>query len=375
MVRAAFGWFVSRMVAADLTLTASATKVVQDLSVPIELRNASGLPRYVVGSFSIGGVTQHATFDAGNPTMPIFMSQSCRGCGSGCPKTVPLCDASAPFCTPSTPTEYAPMGSYQNLSSPCEKARPAGKLDGVTVCMGCFGGASHSRFYTMAKADVTINADQPMVLPGLVFGALVRTAPAIDRIWGNVGVGYGSTWLAQLGITAIRFHLRTAAASVTFNPSPASFTSLPSAPFEVTANREVTVALSVGSEECGGATFHIDTGNSGISIEDPHLAVALASAVGGRWDNYGNLVLTSDVPPGTRAHTNSSIVVMIGTIRAVIPASIWQVGTGGRTIFAKYHKNVLGLPFIMAGDMIFDDAHKRIYFGYGSSNNSRITEG
>ena len=126
----------------------------------------------------------------------------------------------------------------------------------------------------------------------------------------------------------------------------------------------------MGSEECGGATFHIDTGNSGISIEDPHLAVALASAVGGRWDNQGNLVLTSGV-----ANTNSSIVVMIGAIRAVIPASIWQLGTGGRTIFAKYHKNVLGLPFIMAGDMVFDDAHKRIYFGDSSINSSRITVG
>ena len=50
----------------------------------------------------------------------------------------------------------------------------------------------------MAKADVTINAETPLVLPGLTFGALVRTAPAIDRIWGNVGVGFGSTWLAQV---------------------------------------------------------------------------------------------------------------------------------------------------------------------------------
>lgn len=305
--------------------------------------------------------------------MPIFMSQNCRGCETGCPRTVPQCDASAPFCTPSAPTEYAPMGSYQNLSVPCAETRPAGKLDGVTVCMGCFGGASHSRFFTMAKADVTITAEQPLVLPGLVFGALVRTAPAIDRIWGNVGVGYGSTWLAQLDITAIRFHLRTAAASVTFNPLPSSFASLPSAPFEVTSNREVNVALSVGSEECGAATFHIDTGNSGISIEDPHVAVALAGATGGRWDAQGNLVVTA-VAHGTRAHANSSIVVMIDAIRAVIPASVWKVGTGGRTIFSKYHKNVLGLPFIMAGDMVFDDAHRRIYFsedgGHASSDSS-----
>jgi hypothetical protein len=280
------------LLASGAAAAAAAPPAVVDLSVPIELRNASGLPRYVVGGFSIGGVTQHATFDAGNPTMPIFMSQSCRGCETGCPKTVPQCTASAPFCTPSAPSEYAPMGSYENLSTPCERTRPAGTLDGVTVCMGCFGGASHSRFYTMAKADVTINADTPLVLPGLVFGALVRTAPAIDRIWGNVGVGYGSTWLAQLDITAMRFHLRTgstassssgtssSSSSLTFNPPLPSYSSLPSAPFTVTSNREVTVALLVGGEECPAVVFHIDTGNSGISIQDPRLAAALATATG-----------------------------------------------------------------------------------------------
>ena len=46
------GCFGRRVVAANLPA------LVQELSVPVELRNASGLPRYVVGSFSIGGVTQ-----------------------------------------------------------------------------------------------------------------------------------------------------------------------------------------------------------------------------------------------------------------------------------------------------------------------------
>ena len=192
-------------------VAAGSADPVSDLAVPIDVRNASGLPRYVVGGFSIGGVTQHATFDAGNPTMPIFMSQICTSCETGCPATVPQCTASAPFCTPSAAGEFAPMGSYENISIPCEQTRPAGKLGGTTVCMGCFGGASHSRFFTMAKADVTINAETPLVLPGLTFGALVRTAPAIDRIWGNVGVGFGSTWLAQLNITVMCFHLRTGA--------------------------------------------------------------------------------------------------------------------------------------------------------------------
>ena len=82
--------------------------------------------------------------------------------------------------------------------------------------------------------------------------------------------------LAQLDITAMCFHLRTGAehteSVLTFNPSVSSFSSLPSAPFTVTSNRQVALALLVGGQETGGATFHIDTGNSGISIADAHLA-------------------------------------------------------------------------------------------------------
>ena len=256
------------MLAALLALQVPASSAaIADVTVPIELRNASGLPRYVVGAFSIGGVVQHATFDAGNPEMPIFMAQGCRGCETGCPATVPQCAAaSSPFCSPSAPGEYAPSGSYMNTSARCPAGvRSAGKLDGVAVCMQCFGGASHSRFYTMASADVTLHtADSTVVLPALTFGALVRTAPSIDRIWANCGcapipcpssaattqpllnaaagslrsVGYGAVFLQQLGVSALRFSLRAhQASSLTLNPAPASYSSLPSAPFTVSANR------------------------------------------------------------------------------------------------------------------------------------------
>lgn len=50
---------------------------------------------------------------------------------------------------------------------------------------------------------------------------------------------------------------------------------LPSAPFTVTSNRQVALALLVGGQESGGATFHIDTGNSGISIADAHITASL----------------------------------------------------------------------------------------------------
>jgi hypothetical protein len=45
-------------------------------------------------------------------------------------------------------------------------------------------------------------------------------------------------------------------------------------------------------------------------------------------------------------------------------------GGSGRTIFSKYGKNVLGLPFIMSGDMIFDDKHRRIYFDSNNDSGS-----
>ena len=35
-------------------------------------------------------------------------------------------------------------------------------------------------------------------------------------------------------------------------------------------------------------------------------------------------------------------------------------------IRSRYNKNVLGLPFIMAGDMVFDDVQRRVYFGNGN---------
>ena len=140
---------------------AGAADPVSDLSVPIDVRNASGLPRYVVGGFSIGGVTQHATvrfprppkpralcfahrvrsccgqFDAGNPTMPIFMSQVCVGCETGCPSTMPTCTPSAPFCTPSAPREFAPMVSIFNVVSFCVVS-----LFLCCFCVFCFLGAT-----------------------------------------------------------------------------------------------------------------------------------------------------------------------------------------------------------------------------------------
>ena len=54
----------------------------------------------------------------------------------------------------------------------------------------------------------------------------------------------------------------------------------------------------------------------------------------------------------------------VGTITVQIPGSKWALG-GGKSIFVRYHKNVLGLPFITAGDFVFDDAALQIYYKPG----------
>ena len=82
-----------------------------------------------------------------------------------------------------------------------------------------------------------------------------------------------------------------------------------------------------------------------------------ASSTGGSWSKHGSLTVKSGA-----CSTAKPITVVIGAIRIVIPGDRWCVDGSGRTIFATYHKNVLGLPFIMSGDMIFDDANKRMYF-------------
>eukprot|EP01045_Picozoa_sp_COSAG04_P007130 COSAG04_NODE_365_length_15832_cov_19.821585_3_plen_152_part_00 len=51
-------------------------------------------------------------------------------------------------------------------------------------------------------------------------------------------------------------------------------------------------------------------------------------------------------------------------IRVALPASVWApFPDTGQTVFERYDKNVLGLPFIMAGDFFFDDAAMAVRVG------------
>lgn len=357
---------IARSSGPDLDGSTAAAEVVTGapvaaLVLPMEiLVNAtSGLPRFVVGQVVVGGRLQHVTFDAGNPKASILTAAGCLGCGDGCPHAVPSCAApGSKFCSPSYPQEYVPASAYTvNASRTCAGAN-AGTLDGSPVCQQCFDGGNHARFYHLATADVSVVASTgPVTFKSMDFGALVRVTPLQDRLWGNIGLGYGSDFLKLTGATSIGLHLRpTGKSSVTLNPDPSQFQGWDSAPFGVTSNRDFVMAVSLGFEQCGSATFRIDTGNQGVSIADETIAAALATNAQGQWMSDGGLQV-----PSASWWQPPDLHFTLGTIRVTIPGHKWVL-KGGKTIFVRYHKNVLGLPFIAAGDFYFADAAKTVYF-------------
>lgn len=342
-------------------ITSNATS--GEIAIPVVLWDQNGKPatsgrppRFVIGSASIGGRSQRFTFDAGNAKQPILLAEGCLGCSSGCPSTVPKCSSGASACWPSHAGDYAPAHSYVVTGDSCPSGvKSAGTLNGAPVCTQCFGGKSHSRFYTMAKADVTLaGASGDVKVKNLRFGALVRTAPAIDRVWSNLGVGFQSAFMQQLGASSVLFHLRHDGNSeVVFNPDSNRYGGAPSAAFRVEGNRVHSVrSIRVGGTtiDTSGQTFHIDTGNAGISIAQSSVLSKLKAAAKG---------LTPKTAP--------ELVLNLDGIAVTLPGSTWMTGNG-RTVFSSYHKNVLGLPFLSAGDIVFDDKKKRIYIaGAGST--------
>ena len=218
---------------------------------------APTLARYAIGSVHIGGHTIRAEMDAGNPGMSLLMAKSCLGCSDKCPLAVPGC-AGAKFCAPSYPQDYAPTSAFRATGAGCGHGHDAGTLDGQRICMACFGGHSHSRFYTMARANASLAAQQPFAVPSLSFGALVRTAPWTDRLWSNVGVGFRSDFLTQVNASVLWFSLRLppARSLIGLRPAPARYESLPAASFSTQpGNRYLPATLEVGSggTVCGPA--------------------------------------------------------------------------------------------------------------------------
>jgi hypothetical protein len=147
-----------------------------------------------------------------------------------------------------------------------------------------------------------------------------------------------------------------APSSVTLNPDLSAVQGWASAQFGVTANRDFVMAVSLAFEQCGSATFRIDTGNQGVSIADEGIAAALAQNAQGQWMSDGSLQV-----PSASWWQPPDLHFTLGTIRVTIPGHKWAL-KGGKSIFVRYHKNVLGLPFITAGDFYFADATKTVYF-------------
>ena len=305
------------------------------------------------------------------------MAETCLGCSDKCPATVPTC-LGAKFCAPSYAEDYVPSRAIHARTDPCQD-HDAGTLDGHTrVCMGCFGGHDHSRFYTHASGNATLEtrlqdgSPAGLAVPALTFGALVRTAPWTDRLWSNLGVGFRSVFLRQVNASRIWFHLRTSGAFIGLNPRPGRYASLPSASFVVwhNTNRYLPATLSFAGHACGPrSNFLFDTGNAGISIQSEEVASGLAQLTGGYWNTShgaeGNLWIdTTHTAHAARRSPPPELTIATGNITVRLPPKIWApfYPSSGQTVFMRYDKNVLGLPVIMSGDFYFDDTAMAVWY-------------
>ena len=386
---------------------------------------------------------QHFTFDLGNPHETFILVEQCRSCS--CP-TLPdgTQDCCAPpnpdfltgaetfclsVCWPSHPGEILPESKYRRRRrAPCFGDAPSGptldsslssrtlSIDSYDVsCMQCFDNGDHSRSYVPSEADHLVFVDDgfpsflpsshviQLKLPGhFSFGALVRTMPLIDRVWSNFGIGYNSSFLQQMNITSMLFHLQIpnhddndarSKSYIIFNPMKeryAESNTTKVVPFELDSNhRRVhrVQGFTTGSSRLNPSPnqndvlFHVDTGNNGISINDTTIYDYLASATGGKWhveDKRAKDVLMTDmfddaitsnfeynrlyVPfhpfnaPVLNIWLNSDVVVEIA-------GNSWVLSSDGETIFSTYTKNVLGLPLLASSnrEFVFDDANRLLY--------------
>ena len=215
----------------------------KEITIPIELYNSdfektNKQPRYVVGSIGISKVFQTlCTFDLGNHAETIINLNECRGCyvvinstSVGCPDLAPICDNnndnSTNACWASDPKSPLPNWTYYYTLENCtnetiysgnihtngyyyHNSEYTYKNLSVPTCTQCFGSGSHSRFYTSARTIFQFSFHKHAYLPSnFSFGALLRTVPQIDRIWSNVGIGYHSSFLQQLNVSAFIFSHR-----------------------------------------------------------------------------------------------------------------------------------------------------------------------
>eukprot|EP00594_Rhizosolenia_setigera_P003726 CAMPEP_0178951424 /NCGR_PEP_ID=MMETSP0789-20121207/7222_1 /TAXON_ID=3005 /ORGANISM="Rhizosolenia setigera, Strain CCMP 1694" /LENGTH=296 /DNA_ID=CAMNT_0020632303 /DNA_START=238 /DNA_END=1128 /DNA_ORIENTATION=+ len=243
------------------------------------------------------------------------------------------------------------------------------------------------------------------------FGALVFVEPIINRIWSNVGIGAHSQFLEQLPASAIMIDFDYYKSrddedggrhdNIVFNPSYEVYKDWNKAPYTIESRRQkrthTVTQILVGKNNTilpgDGVDFMIDTGNSGIALNDSVLREKLQEVTEGTW--LGSSLLTKY----TKENAPEIRIQMAPGIDVSIPGSVWVLSnpdlkllesleinldimkneepfidvfrselyttssTLNPTIFKEYHKNVLGLPFLSAPGVkfVFDDDTKHLY--------------
>ena len=282
--------------------------------------------------------TQFSTFDLGNSAQSILLSEGCGGCSNKtcttnnstmincCPVPVPSLNSmecNVQSCWSSRPDEYIPYDAYEyepSINCSNVHAHDAGYMEydlgeghpvvNATVCVQCFGGASHSRYFVNAIAPSIglFDLQGSSIIhsaSNFRFGALIETVPAIDRIWSNMGMGYNSRFLQELGVTAFSMNLYTDGkdSAITFSPKRSTYQTSPYSPFCLQNEMKrvhygVNFTLTsltipdIYSDDCddlvGSVLFHIDSGNNGIAIGDIGLYSYLELVTGGTWISTDN---------------------------------------------------------------------------------------
>jgi hypothetical protein len=231
---------------------------------------------------------------------------------------------------------------------------------------------------------------------------MVRTVPVIDRLWSNVGLGYGSGFLNQVGFSAFYFRFRSlsgiggAGDEIIFDPRHSRYRDSPSVSYSLDGKKKkrlhVVSYFTLGNDDTvlgsngDDVTFFCDTGNDGVSLNDPGLISNLAKVTGGMWlpndepdpANYGVERLyvpfgASDAPEWKVALRRGGGDDDAGVLDVKFPGWKWVIKSFKDapredglfpTIFVTYEKNVLGLPFLSPTDvnLVFDDELLELFF-------------
>jgi len=411
-------------------------------------------PRYVIGSLEFPSISKSttvhhlATFDLGNSQQTLLTVQDCLGCRSklepntGCPYIVPLCESKksnnetdAQFCWSTHPDQYVPDESFYYTNKNCSHTGGtyAGQFNNNSVCMQCFDESDHSRYTISAEAPelllhgasvITDSQEYERAPPvkNFQFGALIRTVPHVNRIWSNVGIGAGSSFLNQVSAKSLLldFHyydrkiIQFRNDRIVFNPSLTMYKDWNFAPYAISDHKKRLHQIyyfkfgdkpHLNQDLYQGLvpsfTFHIDTGNNGISIKDKAILKNLARGSLGEWVSHSENINGTRIlcTPWAQSNGPNLRISLSPGFEVTIPPRVWildfkeREGTHVKlrrslddigisynvhetcmrdpikpmnpTIFSTYHKNVLGLPFISAPgySFVFDDIDKRMYIG------------